>query len=52
MDNLDDNDVDNSNSIINAGGSADTVIQYLAKYGYGYTVNKQFNDQIIVIIRI
>lgn len=48
MENLDDNDVDNINSIINAGGSADTVIQYLAKYGYGYTVNKQFNDQIIV----
>ena len=48
MENLDDNDVDNINSIINAGGSADTVVQYLAKYGYGYTVNKQFNDQIIV----
>lgn len=48
MQDLDDNDVDNINSIINAGGNADTVVKYLTKYGYGYTVNKRFNDQIII----
>lgn len=48
LDDLVDDDVNNINSIINAGGDANIVTKCLIKNGYGYTINPKNKDQIIV----